>query len=87
MEQIAINIMFSFAILGIVALLFLQFSPAKYTLTKAANMVVNKNLRPALWGLPLHMLSTYGKSLKVAFYTFTSVSVIIALAGYIYEQI
>lgn len=87
MEQLAITIMFTSAILGIVALLLLQFSPAKYTLTKAAHVVVNKNVRPALWGLPIHMFSTYGKSLKVAFYACTSVCVLIAIAGYLYAQI
>ena len=87
MEQFVTTIMFTSAILGIIALLLLQFSPAKYTLTKAAYMVVNKNLRPALWGLPIHMFSAYGKSLKVTFYSCTSVSVFIAIAGYVYEQI
>lgn len=86
MNQTIINVALLFGAAGIIALFLLQFSPAKHTLTKAGQVIVNKNLRPTLWSMPIHILSPYGKVLKITSFSFLSISILIMIIGGIYEH-
>lgn len=85
MTQTLMKIAIASWVAGCVALFILQFSPSKYTLTEAGRVIVNNNLRPALWGMPMHMLSIYGKTLRILFYGLSSVGFLAAIIGTIYS--
>ena len=85
MEQLILKIAYVSLIAGFISLLVLQLSPSKYTLTKAAQIFVNKNLRQTLWSLPFHMLAIYGKSLKVTGFVLMCCGLLLSV-GYLYVQ-
>lgn len=68
--------------LSFVPLLLLQFLPPRLTLTKGAQVNIDAS-RPIVWSVPIHLLSNYGKALRIVTYVFWFVACVFFLLSFV----
>ena len=66
---------------SVIPLAMLQFMPARYTLSNGALAGI-ESWRKIAWNIPIHMLSRFGKSLRIASYTLWALTALLMIIGF-----
>ena len=76
MDGIYLSIFEYLLTISIISLLLLQLLPKRYTFIEDA-IKAYETWRPLIWALPWHMLSGTGKALRVTFYLFSALALLV----------